>query len=62
MSTRQYRVVTTDHNGGVSILCDWQSRAACRRYIIGRWGHWPPFAHISSASGDNLDRLYGLDR
>lgn len=20
---------------------------ACRKYIIGRWGHWPPFAIIS---------------
>ncbi len=30
-----------------SVMTDWGSYSKCKRFIIGRWGHWPPFAFIS---------------
>jgi hypothetical protein len=48
-----YRVWTKNWDESRSILTDWQTKAQCRRYIVGRWGHWPPFACISKAK--NLD-------
>lgn len=45
----KYRVWTKDFPNKVSCMTDWMTRAKCRRFILGRWGHWPPFAYISSA-------------
>lgn len=57
---RRYRVITEDANGGYSIMTDWQTRTACRKFILARWGHWPPFAHISSGRGEYLARQFSL--
>jgi hypothetical protein len=43
----QYHVVTRDHGDSYSLMFS-GTRAECRRYIIGRWGHWPPFAAITT--------------
>lgn len=42
-----YYVVTANAFGSYSVLHQ-GARAACRRYIVGRWGHWPPFVHITT--------------
>ena len=44
-----YRVWTKNSSSTapLSVMTEWQSYRACRRYILGRWGHWPPFAFIS---------------
>jgi len=56
----RYRVITSNANGSISIMTDWLTRAECRRFIVGRWGHCPPWAHISSSSSyDFLKRAYG---
>ena len=44
-----YRVWTKDFRGSYSIMTDWQTYAQCKKMIIGRWRHWPPFAYISKA-------------
>jgi hypothetical protein len=44
-----YRVWTKDFNEKYIIMTDWQSYSKCRKMIIGRWKHWPPFAFISKA-------------
>ena len=44
-----YRVWTKDFNQSYTIMTDWQTYAECKRMIIGRWGHWPPFTYISKA-------------
>lgn len=56
---RKYRVVTKNFGGSVSVMTDWQTRGECRKFIIGRWGHVPPFAFISRAQNQNLKRIYG---
>lgn len=63
---KRYRIITADWGGGIrfsySILSEWQSRRACVRQIIGRWGHWPPFAFISTSDNDRyLRRLTNCD-
>lgn len=44
-----YRVWTRNAFGNQLIMTDWTTKAKCRRFILGRWGHWPPFASISKA-------------
>ena len=44
-----YRVWTKDFRDGCSIMTDWQTYTQCKRFIIGRWHHWPPFAFVSKA-------------
>jgi len=56
------RVVTTDCSGAVTVHTDWLTYGQCQRYILARWGHWPPWAFVSRASGERLRRLYGFDR
>lgn len=62
---RQFRVITLCYSqrlGGLGVFCetDWLSYRACRKYILGRWGHYPPWAFISSiADYDKLQRKYG---
>jgi hypothetical protein len=46
---KKYRVWTKDWDGGLTVLTDWETRNFCRKVIVGRWGHWPPFAFISQA-------------
>jgi hypothetical protein len=41
-----YHVVTANAFGGYHTMFS-GTRDACRRYIVGHWGHWPPFAHIT---------------
>lgn len=48
-----YRVWTINCNGTVSCITDWMSYTQCRKTIIGKWGHWPPFAYISRAKNAN---------
>lgn len=44
----------------LSIMTDWQGYGACQRFIIGRWGHWPPFAFISRCcSAESFVRYNG---
>lgn len=49
---RRYRVWTKDCNFRRSVLTDWMTYSQCKKCIIGRWGHWPPFAVISEARDD----------
>jgi hypothetical protein len=42
-----YRVVTRDWGDKYSVMFE-GTRAQCRQYILGRWGHWPPFAAITT--------------
>lgn len=44
-----YRVWTKNCNGTVTPISDWETRSMCRKIIVGRWHHWPPFAFISRA-------------
>lgn len=53
-----YRVWTVNANNTVSCTTDWMSRANCKRNIIGRWGHWPPWAYISSAKSSISFKRY----
>jgi hypothetical protein len=40
---------------------DWMSRAACRRHIIGRWDHIPPWAHVSACkSAESFMRTHNV--
>ncbi len=44
-----------------SCLTGWMSRCTCRRYIIGRWGHIPPWAHVSACkSVESFQRTYNV--
>lgn len=55
-----YRVWTKNYNGGFSVMTDWQSMADCRKFVLGRWGHNPPFAYISKATcSDTFVRYNG---
>lgn len=55
-----YRVWTKDRRTNYSILSDWQTYGQCRKQIIGRWGHFPPFAFISKAkTKDSFIRYNG---
>mgnify|MGYP001583535124 CR=1 len=55
---RTYRVWTKNMNGTLSIMTNDTTYRKCRRFIIGRWGHWPPFAFISSAQDSSAFRRY----
>lgn len=48
---RRYRVWTKNASSQNPLTCwtDWMTYAQCKKWIIGRWGHWPPFAYISQA-------------
>lgn len=39
-------VWTINSNETVSCLFS-GTRTQCRNFIVGRWGHWPPFAVVS---------------
>jgi len=63
--SRKVRVWTKDafgrkEGGNYTIMTDWISESQAKRFIIGRWGHWPPFAFISAAKdSDAFRRVYG---
>lgn len=55
-----YRVWTKNSGGSVSIMTDWQTRGACRRMILGRWGCYPGFAFVSKCrSVERFQAIYG---
>jgi hypothetical protein len=42
-------------------LTGWMSRGACRRFILGRWCHIPPWAHVSACkSVESFGRTYNV--
>jgi hypothetical protein len=45
---KKYRVWTLNFGGSVTIMTDWMTRNDCKRFVLGRWGHFPPFAIIST--------------
>ncbi len=47
MKSKKYSVVTRNHNETYSWMFS-GTRAECRKFILGRWGHWPPFAAITA--------------
>ena len=54
-----YRVVTKDFGGkdiGYSVLYE-GTRTECRRYILGRWGHIPPFAVVTTRTS-NFEKCF----
>jgi len=54
---RQYRVWTINYNyNNVSVMTTWLSRSHCKRFIIGRWSKWPPFAFISTCKSEESFR------
>jgi hypothetical protein len=46
---KKVRLWTKDMGEKYTVMSDWKSAGDCKRQIIGRWGHWPPFAFISQA-------------
>ena len=55
-----YRVWTKDFGGSYTIMTDWMTRSKCKKFIIGKWSHWPPFAYISKAkTTDQFIRFNG---
>ena len=44
----RFRVWTLDYGEEVTCMSDWKTRGECKKMIWGRWGHWPPFAIIST--------------
>lgn len=48
---RVYRVVTRNGNESYSVMRE-GTRAECRHMILGRWGHCPPFAVITTRTSD----------
>jgi hypothetical protein len=42
-----HRVVTRNFGDTYTVMKE-GTRAECRRFIIARWGHWPPFAAITT--------------
>ena len=45
------RVVTRDFGDKYTVMFE-GTRAQCRAFILGRWGHWPPFAAITQRTGN----------
>jgi len=59
--SKQYRVITKDSDSKYTLMTNWTTKSECKQYIIGRWGHWPPFAFISTAKTDQtIKRVLGL--
>lgn len=56
-----YRVWTKNFDGSVTCMMDWSSRRECKDFILGRWGHHPPFAFISKAANEKEFRRYNGD-
>ena len=44
-----FRVWTKNAFGSYPIMNDWTTKSKCKNLIVGRWGHWPPWAYISKA-------------
>ena len=46
----KYRVWTKDaFKEYPTCHTDWLTKTECKKYILGRWGHWPGWASISTA-------------
>ena len=43
----KFNVVTRDHGDTYTLMFS-GTRSECRRMILGRWGHWPSFAAITT--------------
>lgn len=50
--SKKYRVWTSNFGGTVTCMNDWTTYGQCRQFCLGRWGHLPPFAFISSAADE----------
>lgn len=48
---RVYRVVVRNSNESYNVMRE-GTRAECRHMILARWGHWPPFAVITTRTSD----------
>ena len=53
-----FSVWTKNCNETYSIMTDWQSYSACKKMIVGRWGHWPCWAYISKAQNTETFKQY----
>jgi len=53
-----FRVWTKNCNETYSIMTDWQTYSACKKMILGRWGHWPCWAYISKAQNTETFKQY----
>jgi len=59
---RKYRVWTKNASSSAprSIMTDWMTQSQCKRFITGRWGHWPPWAFVSACqSSESFVRYHG---
>ena len=55
-----YRVWTKNWDETYSIMNDWTTYSQCKKLIIGKWRHWPPWAIISKAKNtENFIRYNG---
>lgn len=56
----KYRVwtVNASKQKPYSVMTEWMPRKQCEEYILAKWGHWPPFAHISSAKNSETFARY----
>lgn len=58
---RLYRVWTRNVRNCIILHTSWESRKECQKYVLGRWGHHPPFAYISRAKNVSTFRQrYGI--
>lgn len=56
----KYRVFTKNYFGSVSIMTNFMTRRMCEKFCLGRWGHIPPFAYITTCKDRNsFRRVYG---
>ena len=56
MSDTHY-VWTVNSGSRITVTCTFAgTKSECRRHIIGRWGHWPPFAFLSTIQDENKAR------
>lgn len=57
------RVWTINAFGPPTVWTDGMTRRGCERWIVGRWGHWPPFAVISGCKNrDSFEARYWKGR
>lgn len=52
-----HKVVTRNFGGTYTVWCE-GSRSDCEKWILGRYGHFPPFAAICTIRRTNYETLF----
>lgn len=45
-----FKVYTIDGDGKKNVISYAATRHAAKKYIVGRWGHWPSFVGITTVN------------